>query len=104
MGVTMAAMLDLLRTLGAAVVSFLKTRAALQLQNVAVRHQLVIARRSVPKRLRLTHLDRLIFASLYRQWQAKWSSSLTRLVRPGQLSFETMCTNWPPLISTSFQH
>jgi len=52
----------------------------LQLENVALRHQLVIARRSAPKRWRPTRLDRLILASLFRLWPRIVGSIL--VVRP----------------------
>jgi len=73
-------MLDFIKPVGVAAVSFFKTRAALQLENVALHHQLVIVRRSVPKHLRLTRLDRLILASLYRLWPRIVGSIL--VVRP----------------------
>ena len=61
-------MIDLMKTIGATVSGFFKTRLALQAENVALRHQLIILRRSAPKRLRMTRLDRMIFASLHRLW------------------------------------
>ncbi len=73
-------MLDLWKTIGAAVGSFFKTRAALQVENVALRHQLVIVRRSAPGRLRLTRLDRLVLAFLFRLWPKIIGSVL--VVRP----------------------
>jgi transposase InsO family protein len=61
-------MLDLMKTIGATVSAFFKTRLALQVENASLRHQLIILRRTSPKRLRLTRLDRMIFASLHRLW------------------------------------
>jgi hypothetical protein len=57
-----------MKTIGAAVGGFFKTRLALQVENAALRHQLLILRRTSPKRFRLTRLDRMIFASLHRLW------------------------------------
>jgi len=55
-----------MRTIGAAVGAFFKARLALQVENIALRHPLIILRRSSPKRLRLTRLDRMIIASRHR--------------------------------------
>ena len=63
----------------AALSSVFKTRAALQLENLALRHQLGILRRSV-KKPKLTPLDRLLWAWLCRVW-ADWPSALI-VVKP----------------------
>jgi hypothetical protein len=42
------------------------TRASLEAEIVALRHQLNVLRRKSPKRLAFSKFDRLIFASLYR--------------------------------------
>ena len=59
----MAAWIGLLfRWLG----SFLKSHRRLQAENMVLRHQLNILGRRVPRRLRLSNLDRLVFVWLYR--------------------------------------
>ena len=57
-----------------------KTRAALQLENVALRHQLSVLRRSAKKRPQLHAADRLLWVWLSRVWPS-WRSSLI-LVKP----------------------
>ncbi len=61
-------MIDLIKILGTLLAGLFKSRAALQLENVALRHQINVLRRSVPKRISITKLDRFIFATLYRLW------------------------------------
>ena len=71
-----------LGTLSALVValsSVFKTRAALQLENLALRHQLGVLHRSV-KRPKLTPLDRFLWAWLCGVW-ADWRSALI-VVKP----------------------
>src|SRR5579872_7062991 len=46
--------------------SFLKSHRRLQVENMVLRHQLNILGRRVPRRLRLSNLDRLVFVWLYR--------------------------------------
>ena len=67
-------MLGVLIALVAAALSFFKTRAALQLENLALRHQLGVLHRSV-KKPKLTPLDRLLWAWLCGVW-AEWRSAL----------------------------
>jgi putative transposase len=52
----------------AVVSSVLKTRAALQLENIALRHQIGVLRRSAKKRSKLTAADRLLWVWLSRIW------------------------------------
>jgi hypothetical protein len=55
-----------------AVLSLLKSRAAVQLENVALRHQFAVLRRSV-KRPRLNSSDRLLwvwFSRVCRDWRS----------------------------------
>src|SRR4249920_1831561 len=63
----------------AAVSSALKSRATLQLENLALRHQLGVLRRSV-KRPQLTSADRLLWIWLCEVW-SDWRSSLA-IVKP----------------------
>jgi hypothetical protein len=48
--------------------SLLKRRAALQLENVALRHRIGILQRSAKKRLELNNSDRLLWIGLSRMW------------------------------------
>jgi transposase InsO family protein len=59
--------------------SALKSRATLQLENLALRHQLGVLRRSV-KRPKLTSVDRLLWTWLSELW-SDWQSSLM-IVKP----------------------
>ena len=55
--------------------SLVKSRAALQLENVALRHQIGVLQRSAKKRLALNNADRLLWIGLSRVW-AEWRSAL----------------------------
>ena len=68
MSIKIAIMVDLIKILGVLLASFCKSRAALQLENIALRHQVNVIRRSAPNRISFTNLDRFIFATLYRLW------------------------------------
>src|ERR1700682_2903180 len=69
----------MLIALVAALSSVFKTRAALQLENLALRHQLGVLHRSV-KKPKWTPLDRLLWAWLCGVW-ADWRSALI-VVKP----------------------
>jgi transposase InsO family protein len=71
--------LSALHVSAAAVSSALKSRATLQLENLALRHQLGVLRRSV-KRPKLTSADRLLWIWLCELW-IDWRSSLV-IVKP----------------------
>jgi hypothetical protein len=58
-----------------ALTSMLKTSAQLRLENLALRQQLAVLRRSAPKRLRLTPADRIFWVWLRRVW-SDWKSAL----------------------------
>ena len=49
-----------------ALVGWLRSRASLEAENLALRHQLNILRRRSPKKPTLGNIDRLVFAGLYR--------------------------------------
>jgi len=55
--------------------SIFKTSTQLQLENLALRQQLTVLRRSAPKRLKLTPADRMFWVWLRRVW-ADWKSAL----------------------------
>jgi putative transposase len=62
-------MLNVLSTLLAALRSILRSRAALELENLALRHQIGVLRRSAKRRAKLTPLDRLFWAWKIRRGQ-----------------------------------
>ena len=64
-----------LTTLLASVRLIFQSRAALEFENLALRHQIAVLRRSAAKRLRLTSADRLLWICLSRLWH-DWRSSL----------------------------
>ena len=64
----------------AVVSSAMKSRAALQVENIALRHQIGVLQRSAKKRLRLNDLDRLLWIALSRVW-LEWRSVLL-IVKP----------------------
>ena len=73
-------MLILLATLLATLSSILRSRAALGLENLALRHQIGVLQRSARKRPKLTPLDRLLWAWLPGFW-SDWRSVLA-IVQP----------------------
>ena len=58
----------------------LRDRAALQLEILALRHQLHVINRSRPPRLRLTQADRMLWVWLSKRWNG-WRAALV-IVRP----------------------
>ena len=58
----------------------LRDRAALQLEILALRHQLHVINRSRPQRLRLTHADRMLWVWLSKRWNG-WRGAVV-IVRP----------------------
>jgi transposase InsO family protein len=60
--------------------SLLKSRAALQLENIALRHQIGVLQRSAKKRLQLHNSDRLFWVGLSHVW-SEWRSALV-IVKP----------------------
>ena len=71
--------MSILPTLFAVFRSAFRSRVALELENVALRHQLNVLKRSVP-RPRLTSADRYLWVVLSRRWQ-NWRAALA-IVRP----------------------
>ena len=60
-----------------------KSKSRLEAENAALRHQLIILRRTVGGRVRLTNRDRLFFIQLYR-WFPSVLKAIT-IVRPETL-------------------
>jgi transposase InsO family protein len=73
-------MLIFLASLLATLPSILRSRAALDLENLALRHQIGVLQRSAKKRPKLILLDRLLWAWLSRGWR-DWRSALA-IVQP----------------------
>src|SRR5215831_14836523 len=71
--------LSALHWLTVAMVTTVKSRTALQVENLALRHQLAVLRRSV-KRPKLTSADRILWAWLCEAW-SDWQSFLV-IVKP----------------------
>jgi hypothetical protein len=69
-------MLNILSTPLAPLHSILRSRAALELENLALRHQIGVLRRSARRRAKLTQLNGLFWAWLSRIW-SDWRSALT---------------------------
>jgi putative transposase len=57
------------------IASLCQTSAQLRLENLALRQQLAVLRRSAPKRLKLTSADRIFWVWLRRVW-SDWKSAL----------------------------
>jgi hypothetical protein len=57
---------DMLKLIWWGVIGLFRSRASLEAEIVALRHQLNVLRRNAPKRLTISNFDRLIFTSLYR--------------------------------------
>ncbi len=76
-------MIHILRLILTQMVLSLRSRAELQVENLALRHQIEILKRTAPKRARLTKTDRLIFTWLLRLWPK--SAQLVRIVHPKTL-------------------
>jgi putative transposase len=73
-------MLISFKTLLTTLSSIFRSRAALQLENLALRHQIGILQRSARKRPKLTPADRLLWVALSPIWR-DWRSALA-IVKP----------------------
>ena len=73
-------MISVLVSLVASLGSWLRSRAALQLELIALRHQLQVLNRARPRRLQLATADRCLWAWLSRSWPA-WRTALV-IVKP----------------------
>ena len=73
-------MLIALTTLLATLSSIFRSRAAIELENLALRHQIGVLQRSARKRPKLTSRDRLLWICLSRLW-SDWRSALA-IVQP----------------------
>jgi hypothetical protein len=55
---------EVLKLIWCAVIGLFRSRASLEAEILALRHQLTVLRRKAPKRLAFRSFDRLFFASL----------------------------------------
>jgi hypothetical protein len=78
-------MLISLTTLLATLSWIFRSRAALQLENLALRQQIGVLQRSAAKWPNLTPVDRLLWICLSRLWR-DWRSALAIASDPAQLS------------------
>jgi hypothetical protein len=60
--------------------SVIRSRVDLQVENLALRHQIGVLQRSLKRRLKITAMDRLLWTSLSRKWR-DWRSALV-IVNP----------------------
>ena len=73
-------MLIVLKTLLGTLTCLFRSRAVLELENLALRHQIGVLQRSARKRFKLTPTDRLLWVWLSRLW-SDWRSALA-IVKP----------------------
>jgi hypothetical protein len=59
-------MCDACKLLWSLFLGLFRSRVSLEAENLALRQQIIVLRRTAPKRLRLNGFDRLIFVGLYR--------------------------------------
>src|SRR5215510_10735992 len=59
-------MVEILKTVLSTLLLLFQSRSRLQVEILALRHQLIVLRRTAPKHVRLRVLDRLLFVLLYR--------------------------------------
>jgi putative transposase len=66
---------------GGALLSFrVRSRASLELELIALRHQVTVLRRQRPRQLRLVSTDQLLWVWLYRVWPQVLNATV--LVKP----------------------
>ena len=75
-----AGMLTLVRSIVSRLVCRFRSRAVVELENLALRHQLHVLRRQRPGRIPLFTFDRLLWVLLYRLWPR--CSEVMVLVKP----------------------
>lgn len=73
-------MMSVLTSVQAALRGLIRSRAAVHLEVLALRHQLHVLQRSQPRRLRLTRADRWLWAWLSRAW-GDWRTAVV-IVKP----------------------
>jgi len=76
-------MIDVLKHVGALLVSLCRSRAGREAEIVFLRQQLLVLKRSAPGRIRLRSTDRLIFVCLYRLFPSLLEAAV--IFKPGTL-------------------
>src|SRR5437879_4429640 len=76
-------MSDLCRLIWCALIGLFRPRAALEAENLVLRHQLNVLRRKSPKQVELSNVDRLLLVGLYRL--APGVLDALKLIRPQTL-------------------
>ncbi len=61
-------MVETVKTVLGTLLSLFQSRCRLQVESLVLRHQLIVLRRTAPKRAHLSALDRLLFVLLYWLW------------------------------------
>src|SRR5438128_1833508 len=79
-------MSDLCRLIWCALIGLFRSRAALEAENVVLRHQLNVLRRKSPKRVAVSSIDRLLLVGLYRL--APGILEALKIIRPETLALE----------------
>jgi Integrase core domain len=85
-------MLIVLTTLLGALSSMFRSRAVLEVENLARRHQIGVLQRSARKRPQLTPVDRWVWVWLSRLW-SDWRSAATARLFSARTS-ENRCETW----------
>jgi len=74
-------------------ISPFKSKSRLEAENAALRHQVIVLRRIVLRRVRLTNNDRLFFIQLYR-----WFSSVLKVITVASRDPRTLASGRLPLL------
>ena len=82
---------DLLELIWYAVAGLFRSRAALQTEVLALRHQFNVLRRRAPKRVTVSNIDRLVFAGLYHL-----APEVLDAVNPQAGDHHQMASRWIP--------
>ncbi len=93
-------MLKLMRSIVSVVARRFRRRVALELENLALCHQLHILRRQRPGRCRLFTLDRLLWVWLYRLWPRCLDTMV--LVKPATV-FRMAPSGVPPVLALALK-
>ena len=97
-------MSDLCRLIWCALIGLFRPRAALEAENLVLRHQLNVLRRKAPKRVALSSIDRLLLVWLYRlapgvldalNRKAGDAAALAPCRLPRLLALEIPTVRWP---------
>jgi hypothetical protein len=75
-------MVETLKALLGTLLLLFQSRSRLQVEILVLRQQLIVLRRTAPKRVRLRAVDRLLFVLLYRLWPGILDSIVLLLSLP----------------------